>query len=104
MGWIYLILAGLAEMGFVSLLKQTQGFANPLATGGFLGFALLSFWLLTKASASIPVTVAYPVWVGLGAVGALLIGTLWHGEPMPPAKLLCVVLLIASIIGLKQAT
>ncbi|MBY4679159.1 DMT family transporter [Marinobacterium arenosum] len=103
MGWIYLILAGLAEMGFVSLLKQTQGFSNPLATGGFLGCALLSFWLLTKATASIPVAVAYPVWVGLGAVGALLVGTLLHGEPMTPTKLLFSVLLIGSIVGLKQA-
>jgi len=101
MGWIYLLLAGLAEMGFVSLLKQTQGFSNPFATVGFLSCAGLSFWLLTKAADSIPVAVAYPVWVGIGAVGALLIGTLLHGESMTPTKLVFSVLLIGSIVGLK---
>lgn len=103
MGWIYLVLAGMAEMGFVSLLKQTQGFSNPLATTGFLSFAVLSFWLLTKATATIPVGVAYPVWVGLGAVGAIAVSTLFHGESLTPTKLLFSALLIVGIIGLKQS-
>ena len=100
-GWTYLLLAGAAEIGFVSLLKLTEGFTRAWPTAAFFVCAGLSFWLMTKAVQTLPVGMAYAVWMGIGAGGAVVIGIVFFNDPVTFWRLFFTVLLIGSIIGLK---
>lgn len=101
MAWFILVLAGLFEVGFTTAMRYTAGFTKPLPTAIFFVFALASFYLLTKASEAIPLGTSYAVWTGIGAAGTVLIGILWFGEPATAWRLLFLVTLVGSIIGLK---
>jgi quaternary ammonium compound-resistance protein SugE len=65
---------------------------------------ILSLWLLGVAVQSLPVGTAYSIWVGVGAVGTVILGIVLLGEPANAARLISVALIIAGIIGLKLAT
>ncbi|MCB5183917.1 multidrug efflux SMR transporter [Methylobacillus gramineus] len=101
MSWIYLVLAGLLEIGFTTCLKMSESFSKPLPSIGFLIFAFLSFFMLTKALEGIPLGTAYAVWTGIGACGTAIIGIWLFGDPAGTLRLLFLLLLIGSIIGLK---
>ena len=99
--WAYLILAGLLEIGFASTIKLTDNFTKVLPTIIFLVFATSSFYMLTKAIEQIPIGIAYAVWTGVGASGAVIIGMLIYGEPINAMKILFLCTLIGSIVGLN---
>ncbi len=99
--WAYLLLAGVLEVGFASMLKLTENFTKLYPTLIFLVFAVSSFYCLTKATNSIPIGTAYAVWTGIGAVGTILIGIFFYKEPASMMRLFFLFTLIASIIGLK---
>lgn len=101
MAWTLLILAGLFEIGFTTFLKLSEGFSRFWPSVGFFICAIISFWLLTRATLVIPMGTAYAVWTGIGAFGTALIGILWLGDPTTTWRLVFLVLLIGSIIGLK---
>jgi|SRR5690554_4172727 quaternary ammonium compound-resistance protein SugE len=101
MAWTLLILAGLFEIGFTTFLKLSEGFSRFWPSVGFFICAIISFWLLTRATLVIPMGTAYAVWTGIGAFGTALIGILWFGDPTTTWRLVFLVLLIGSIIGLK---
>jgi quaternary ammonium compound-resistance protein SugE len=65
---------------------------------------IISLWLLGVPMTSLPVGTAYSVWVGVGAVGTVVLGIVLLGEPANVARLISVALIIAGIIGLKLAT
>ncbi|MGA1940127.1 DMT family transporter [Arcobacter sp. YIC-310] len=99
--WLYLILAGLLEVGFASMLKLTENFTKLIPTIIFLVFASSSFYFLTKAVESIPIGTAYAVWTGIGAFGTILIGILFYNEAAGILRLFFLFTLISSIVGLK---
>ncbi|RXK01933.1 QacE family quaternary ammonium compound efflux SMR transporter [Arcobacter sp. CECT 8989] len=99
--WMYLILAGVLEVGFASMLKLTENFTRLIPTIIFLVFASGSFYFLTKAVEQIPMGTAYAVWTGIGAFGTIIIGILLYKEPASILRLFFLFTLIASIIGLK---
>lgn len=101
MAWIFLVLAGLFEVGFTTCLKLSESFTKLWPSIGFLVCASISFWLLTKAAETIPLGTAYAVWTGIGAFGTALIGIWFFGDPATTLRLVFLVLLIGSIIGLK---
>ncbi|WP_276495707.1 DMT family transporter [Pontibacter litorisediminis] len=101
MGWIYLIIAGLFEIGFTTCLKLSDNFTNLKWSVGFFVCISASFFLLNKAIHSIPLGTAYAVWTGIGAVGTVLMGILLYREPADAWRLFFICLLIGSIIGLK---
>lgn len=101
MAWGLLVLAGLFEVGFTTCLKLSESFTKPIPSMGFLMCAILSFWLLTKAAETIPLGTAYAVWTGIGAFGTAVIGICFFGDPATTLRLVFLVLLIGSIIGLK---
>ena len=101
MSWIVLIVAGLLEVAWASALPATEGLTRPLPTVAFLGLLAASMFGLAKATETIPLGTAYGVWVGIGAVGAALVGIIWHGDPATPARVFFLALLIAAIVGLK---
>jgi quaternary ammonium compound-resistance protein SugE len=104
MAWIFLIIAGLFEVGFASTLKLTQGFTNLGPTLIFVACAVASLLLLARAARDVPIGTAYLVWTGIGAGGTALLGIFLYQEPATAMRLFFIVTLIGSIIGLKLAT
>ncbi len=104
MAWVVLLLAGLFEVGWAVCLKQSRGFTRPWPTAGFLVFTTASVYLLGLALKSLPLGTAYTVWTGIGAVGTVLLGILFLGESAQPARLACIGLIVAGIVGLKLLT
>jgi quaternary ammonium compound-resistance protein SugE len=104
MSWIILVLAGLFEVGWAIGLKYTEGFTRFWPTVGTVVAMVISLGLLGVAMKSLPVGTAYAVWVGVGAVGTVILGIVLFGEPANPARLISVALIIAGIIGLRLAT
>lgn len=101
MPWVILVIAGLFEVAWALLLKQSEGFTRPWPTVGFLITLFLSMFLLAQALKSLPVGTAYAVWTGVGAAGTAILGMLWLGESRDVLKLLSLVLLLSGIIGLR---
>ena len=104
MAWVNLFIAGLCEVGWAIGLKYTEGFTRLWPTLGTVAAMAISLWLLGVAMKSLPVGTAYAVWVGVGAVGTVILGIVLFGEPANPARLISVMLIIAGIVGLKLAT
>lgn len=101
MSWILLLIAGLLEVAWASLLPETHGLSRLWPTLGFVVFLVGSMVLLSIATREIPLGTAYAVWVGIGAVGAAVVGIIWHGEPATAARIGFLSLLVLSVIGLK---
>jgi len=101
MSWIYLVIAGLFEVGFTTSLKLSKDFSVATWTTAFFICISLSFYFLNEASKTIPLGTAYAVWTGIGAVGTAVIGIFFFNEPAYFTRVLFLFLLIGSIIGLK---
>ena len=99
--WIYLLIAGVLEVGFASILKLTDNFTKLVPTIIFLIFATSSFYALTKAVESIPIGTAYAIWTGIGAFGTIIIGIYFYNEPASLLRIFFLCTLVGSIIGLK---
>ncbi len=102
--WLLLILAGLFEVGFTTFLKLSQGFTRLWPSLGFMLCAAVSFWLLTKATLHIPLGTAYAVWTGIGVMGTVLVGIIAYHDSTSLARILCLLMLITAIIGLKVSS
>ena len=101
MAWIYLLLAGLFEIGFAIGLKYTEGFTRLWPSVATALAAATSLWLLTQALRTIPVGTAYAMWTGIGAVGVAVLGIVLFAESASPARLACIGIIVAGIVGLK---
>jgi len=101
MAWIYLIVAGLFEIGFTSSLKFSANFTNVKWTIIFFICIICSFLCLNKAIQEIPIGTGYAVWTGIGAVGTVVMGIIYYKEPADFWRLFFILTLIVSIIGLK---
>jgi quaternary ammonium compound-resistance protein SugE len=99
--WTILVIAGLFEVCWAIGLKYTEGFTRLLPSAFTLVTLAASMYLLAKAAQSLPIGTAYAVWVGIGTVGATLLGILLFKEPVTFARLGFTTLLVVSIIGLK---
>ena len=86
------------------MLPSTEGLTRPVPTAGFLALLGASMYALAKATESVPIGTAYGVWVGIGAVGAALVGIAVHGDPATPARIGFLVLLVVAIVGLKATS
>ena len=104
MAWVILFVAGLFETGWAIGLKYTGGFTRIWPTVWTIVAMIVSLWLLGIAMKTLPVGTAYSVWVGVGAVGTVVLGIALLEEPANAARLISVGLIIAGIIGLKLAT
>jgi quaternary ammonium compound-resistance protein SugE len=101
LGWVFLILAGVMEIGFTTFLKLSDTFTRLWPSVGFIVCALSSLGLLTLAMKSIPLGTAYAVWTGIGAFGTAVVGILFYGDPHDCLRLFFLALLIGAIIGLR---
>jgi quaternary ammonium compound-resistance protein SugE len=101
MAWIYLVIAGLLEVGWAIGLKYTEGFTKLGPSILTIFCMVVSFALLAQSLKTLPVGTAYAVWTGIGAVGTVLAGIVLLGEPAEAKRLGCIVLILAGIVGLK---
>jgi len=101
MPWLWLVLAGLLEIGWAIGLKYTAGFTRLWPSVGTVLCMAASFALLSLALRSLPVGTAYAVWTGIGAAGTALVGMIWLGEAREPGRVLCLLLIVAGVVGLK---
>ncbi|MCR6474883.1 quaternary ammonium compound efflux SMR transporter SugE [Variovorax sp. ZS18.2.2] len=101
MAWVILLVAGLLEIGWAIGLKYTEGFTKLWPSVGTAISMVLSVVLLGWAMRSLPVGTAYAVWTGIGAVGTVILGIVLFHEPANAARLVCVGLIVAGILGLK---
>lgn len=101
MAWLMLIVAGVLEVGWAIGLKCTEGFTRlvpSLLTGSAI---VASLALLGLAARDLPIGTAYAIWVGIGAVGAAVLGIVLFQEPANASRVFFLVLLIVSLVGLK---
>lgn len=101
MAWVVLVVAGLFEVGWAIGLKYTEGFTRPWPSVLTVAAMVLSVVLLGWAMRTLPVGTAYAVWTGIGAVGTVILGIVLFQEPATVARLACVGLILAGIVGLK---
>lgn len=101
MAWFALVVAGLLEVAWALTLPKTLGFTRPVPTVAFLLLLAGSMYGLSFATRTLPLGTAYAVWVGIGAVGTVLLGVVVYGDPATPIRLLFLGLVLAGIVGLK---
>lgn len=104
LAWAVLLVAGLCEVGWAIGLKYTDGFSRLWPSVWTLAAMVLSVVLLAWSLKTLPVGTAYAVWTGIGAVGTALLGMLLFGESREVARLVCIGLIVAGILGLKLVT
>ena len=104
MAWVILFVAGLMEVGWAIGLKYTEGFTRLVPSVLTLTAMTISVVLLAIALKTLPVGTAYAVWTGIGAVGTAILGIVLFGDPATLARLACIGLIVAGIVGLKLAT
>ena len=101
MAWLILVLAGLFETGWAIGLKYTEGFTRLWPTVWTILSMIVSLWLLGIAMKDLPVGTAYSIWVGVGAVGTVILGIVLLGDPANAGRLVSIAFIIAGIISLK---
>lgn len=104
MNWIILVFAGLMEVGFTFCLGKAKTATGQELVMWWIGFFVtlaLSMYLMAKAAEKLPIGTVYPVWTGIGAVGAVVVGIVFFHEPATFLRVLFLTTLILSIIGLK---
>lgn len=104
MAWIYLIIASLFEVAWAIGLKYTEGWTKLYPSLFTMAGMLASFYFLSLAVNALPIGTAYAIWTGIGAVGTAILGIVLFGESRDLARLLCIGLILAGIIGLKLTT
>jgi len=104
MHWIYLFLAGVLEIVWAVGLKYTDGFTRPVPSVITAAAIVASMAFLALALRAIPVGTGYAIWTGIGAVGTAILGIVLFAEPATAARLGCIGLIVAGIVGLKLVT
>ena len=101
MAWVYLLFAGLFEVGWAIGLKYTEGFSRLIPTMWTVASMIISLVLLGLALKTLPVGTGYAVWTGIGTIGTAILGIALLGEPATALRLACIGLILAGIVGLK---
>lgn len=101
MNWIYLITAGILEIGWAIGLRYTEGWSKFLPSVLTLVMMIASFYFLSLALRTLPIGTAYAVWTGIGIVGASILGMFVFKEPLEFVRIFCILLIIGGIAGLK---
>jgi quaternary ammonium compound-resistance protein SugE len=101
MAWVYIIIAGIFEVTWAVGLKYSLGFTRLWPSLGTAIAMLASIYFLNVAVKTLPVGTAYAVWTGIGAVGTALMGIILFDEPKAVVRLLCIMLVVVGVVGLK---
>ncbi len=99
--WLILLAAAGLEIVWAVGLKSTAGFTRLWPSVGVIATMAASMWLLAVAARTLPIGTAYAVWTGIGAAGTAIVGMLVLKEPATVARLVCILLIVAGVVGLK---
>lgn len=101
MEWFYLVVAGIFEVGWAIQLKYSQGFTKITPSMLTLTGMIASFYFLSLSLKNLPLGTAYAIWTGIGTVGTAILGVALFKESFDIMRIICIVLIISGIIGLK---
>jgi len=101
MAWLYLMIAGIFEIVWATGLKYSHGFTKLPPSLVTLGGMVVSFYLLSLATKTLPIGTAYAIWTGIGALGAVLLGIFLFKEPVSVLRIVFLCCILVGIIGLK---
>ncbi|NRF89911.1 multidrug efflux SMR transporter [Paenibacillus frigoriresistens] len=101
MAWLYLVIAGVFEVAWAISLKFSNGFTRLVPSAVTIAGMIVSFYFLAVATKTLPIGTAYAAWTGIGAVGAIIIGTLFLDEPISLTRILFMILILVGVLGLK---
>jgi len=104
MSWIYLLLAGICEIGWAVGMKYSNGFTKFWPSAVTVIFMLISVILLAAAIKTLPLGTAYAIWTGIGAIGTVIAGIILFGDAASAGRILCILMITGGIIGLKVIT
>ncbi|HHK8038121.1 TPA: multidrug efflux SMR transporter [Serratia marcescens] len=104
MAWLYLLLAGVFEVVWATAMKESNGFTRLYPSLVTLFFMLLSFGLLAASMKTLPLGTSYTIWVGIGAIGAFIVGITMFGEAVNTLRVVAALLILSGVILLKVAT
>lgn len=104
MAWVYLLVAAVFEVQWAVTLKYTEGFTRLWPSVACAAGMVVSVFFLALAQRTLPVGTSYAVWTGLGAVGTAICGMVLFGESREVARVLCILLIVAGVLGLKLVT
>ncbi len=99
--WLILLAAAALEIVWAVGLKSTAGFTRLWPSVGVIAAMAASMWLLALAARALPIGTAYAVWTGIGAAGTAVVGMLVLKEPATVARLVCILLIVAGVVGLR---
>lgn len=99
--WLFLLIGGVCEVGFVAMMKKSNGFKVLKYSLLTILFMIISFYSLSHALIEIPIGIGYAVWAGIGAVGSVLVGMIFFNESKDIKKILLIAMIIIGIVGLK---
>ncbi|MTI46003.1 multidrug efflux SMR transporter [Roseibium hamelinense] len=103
MAWIFLLAAGILEVAWATAMKESHGFSRLVPTVVMLVTMAGSFGLLAVSMRSLPLGTAYPVWVGIGAIGAFCVGALVFGEVLTPLRVAAALMILGGVVLMKLA-
>lgn len=101
MAWLYLVIASVFEVVWAISLKFSNGFTRLVPSSVTIAGMIVSFYFLALATKTLPIGTAYAAWTGIGAVGAIIIGTLFLDEPISLTRILFMILILVGVLGLK---
>ncbi|QWF81447.1 DMT family transporter [Amycolatopsis sp. CA-230715] len=101
MSWLVLVLSGVLETVWAAALSASKGFSKLAPTLLFVGALILSMGGLAYAMRTIPIGTGYAIWVGIGAIGTAVYGMVALGDPVSAGRIVCLVLIVAGVVGLK---
>ncbi|MHC1681836.1 MAG: quaternary ammonium compound efflux SMR transporter SugE [Clostridiaceae bacterium] len=101
MQWVFLTIAGLFEVWWAVGLKYSNGFTKFIPSVLTIIGMIASFYFLSLALKSLPLGDAYAIWTGIGTVGTVILGIILFRESIDTSRLICILLIIVGIIGLK---
>jgi quaternary ammonium compound-resistance protein SugE len=104
MAWVYLIIAGVLEVQWAVTMKYTEGFTKLWPSVFCIMGMAASVYFLALAQKTLPLGTSYAIWTGIGAVGATICGIILFNEPRDIARILCILLIVAGILGLKMTS
>lgn len=104
MHWLYLLLAGLLEVGWVISLKHTDGFTKVKPIIGYVLFGLGNVYLFSLALKSLPMGLAFSIWMGIAVTGTLIYESFVYNQTFSPFKICCILFILLGIIGLKMTS
>ena len=104
MAWISLVIAGAFEVVWATGLKYSEGFTKFIPSVITIVGMIISFYLLSIATKTLPIGTAYAIWTGIGALGAVIVGIMFFNEPVNAWRVLFLCFILVGILGLKYTS